>query len=323
LGEAKNREQEHAAHSEGDNMYNITFQQIEVFLNVARHQNISKAADSMYITQPALSKTLQRFEEGIGIKLFRRNNQGVALTSEGEYLYSTLEPLYTNINKTISMAKSIALKPPKTLRIIEPSTYDAAEDFDEVKRYVRLFEEKYKDIVLVESLGDFQELRRSLAYGENHLTVMQDFALARMQGISYKRISKFYLYLAMSYDHPLAAYDKIIPEALSKEVFYRVAVLDEMEDREMTLKRSRRHGFEPKHIEFVPNFATLFHKIKTKKGLSICGKFAYVDKANEVKYIPLEMAEDSSYVVIAWRTGFLSREAEGLVALIPGETIET
>jgi DNA-binding transcriptional LysR family regulator len=124
-------------------MYNITFQQIEVFLNVARYRNISGAAGAMYITQSALSKTLQRFEEGIDLKLFHRNNRGVELTPEGECLYSTLEPLYTNIDKAVSMAKSVSRKHPKTLSIIEPSTYDAAEDFDEVKRYVRHFEEKY------------------------------------------------------------------------------------------------------------------------------------------------------------------------------------
>jgi DNA-binding transcriptional LysR family regulator len=307
---------------EGDNMYNITFQQIEVFLNVARYRNISKAAGAMYITQPALSKTLQRFEEGVGLKLFHRNNQGVALTQEGEYLFSALEPLYANIDKTISMAKFISRKPPKTLRIIEPSTYDAAEDFDEVKRYVRRFEEKYPDVILVESLGDFGEQRRSLSYAENNLAVIQDFALAKMQGISYKRVSKFHMYLAMSCDHPLAAYDEIMPEALAKEVFYKVAVLDEAEDRLHTIELSRSYGFEPKQIEFVPNFATLFHKIKTKKGLSMCGKFAYADKANEVKYIPLDKGEAGSNVVIAWRTGFLSREAEDMVALIPGEPID-
>jgi DNA-binding transcriptional LysR family regulator len=304
-------------------MYNITFQQIEVFLNVARYQNISKAAGVMYITQPALSKTLQRFEEGLDLKLFHRNNQGVTLTPEGEYLYSTLEPLYTNIDKAVSTAKSVSRRPPKTLRIIEPSTYDAAEDFDETKRYVRHFEEKYPNVILVESLGDFQELRRSLTYGETHLTVMQEFALVKMRAISYKRVSKFHLYLAMSCDHPLAVYDEVVPEALSEEVFYRVAVLDEEEDRLLTLERSRRYGFEPKRIEFVPNFVTLFHKIKTKKGISICGKFAYVDKANEVKYISLDKVEDSSNVVVAWRTGTLTREAEDLVALIPSATINT
>jgi hypothetical protein len=46
-----------------------------------------------------------------------------------------------------------------------------------------------------------------------------------------------------------------------------------------------------------------------------------VDKAN-VKYISLDKAEDCSNVVVAWRTGTLSREAEDFVELIPGDTID-
>jgi hypothetical protein len=126
----------------------------------------------------------------------------------------------------------------------------------------------------------------------------------------------------MSCNHPLAIYDEVMPEYLSEEVFYKVAVLDETEDELLTVDRYRTYGFEPKRIEFVPNFVTLLHKLKTKKGVSICGKFAYADKANEVKYITLDKAEDISHVVVAWRTGTLSREAGDLIALVPGATID-
>jgi hypothetical protein len=165
-------------------------------------------------------------------------------------------------------------------------------------------------------------LRNSLNYGEAHLTVIQEFALEKMKDISYKRVSKFQLYLAMSYNHPLAIYDEVIPEHLSKEVLYKVAVLDEPEDELLTIERSRRYGFEPKQIEFVPNFVTLFHKLKTQRGVSICGKYTYADKANEVKYIVLDKPEDISNVVIAWRTGTLSREATDLITLIPSTVID-
>jgi DNA-binding transcriptional LysR family regulator len=66
-------------------LYNITFQQIEAFLTVGRYLNMSRAAESLYISQPTLSKALQRFESGIGFTVFNRNNQGVSLTPQGEY----------------------------------------------------------------------------------------------------------------------------------------------------------------------------------------------------------------------------------------------
>jgi hypothetical protein len=125
----------------------------------------------------------------------------------------------------------------------------------------------------------------------------------------------------MSCNHPLAIYNEVMHKLLSEEVLYKVAVLDEPEDALLTLERSRRYGFEPKRIEFVSNFATLFHKLKTQRGISICGKYAYADRANEVKYILLDKIDDSCNVVLSWRTGTLSREAENLIALVPGPTI--
>ncbi|MDR2487339.1 MAG: LysR family transcriptional regulator [Clostridiales Family XIII bacterium] len=306
-------------------MYNITFQQIETFLNVARHLNLSRAAEEMFISQPALSKTLQRFEEGVGMRLFYRSNQGVRLTPEGEYLFSTLEPLYTNIDKAICTASNISASPPRTLRIIEPSTYDAVEDFDEVKGFVRQFEELYPDVVIVESLGDFPELRRTLEFGEADLAIAQDFALPSMEGVSYKLVSDFRLYLAMSEDHPLAVYDTLdkdgMASALADEVFYRVPVLGEDDDRRITMERCHSIGFTPKRIEFVPNFETLLHKLRTKKGLSLCGKFVYAGRGPLIKYIPTAAYGMESKVVVAWRTNHCPLEARNLVDLIPGDAL--
>jgi DNA-binding transcriptional LysR family regulator len=275
----------------------------------------------MYISQPALSKTLQRFEEGIGLKLFYRSNQGVTLTAEGEYLFSTLEPLYNNIDKTISTAKNISDALPRTLHIVEPATYDASPDFGEVKTFVRNFEEKYPDVVLLESLCDFTDLRRSLEFGDAHLAITQDFAIVAMKGISYKAVSSFRLNLAMASDHPLAVYDELMPELASQYTFYRVPALGEDEDRRLTIERCHKVGIEPKAIEFVPNFPTLFHKIRSKKGISICGRFAFAESSDAVKYIQLKDLDDLSTVVVAWRTDNLSPEAKSLVQLIPGDVV--
>jgi DNA-binding transcriptional LysR family regulator len=302
-------------------MYNITFLQIEAFLTIARYQNLSKAAEAMFISQPALSKTLQRFEEGVGFRVFFRNNQGIRLTPEGEYLYSTLEPLYANIDKTIQTAKHLAAAPTKTLRIIEASTYDANPDFDMVRKHIRQFEEKYPDIILVESLGDFYELRRELEFGETDLAIVQEFGLISMRRISYKIVSPFKLFLAMSVEHPLAAYDEPRIDLLSGEVFYRVPIAGDDEDRRVTMERCEKMGFRPKGIEFVPNFETLQHRLLTNRGLSICGKFAS-SRAENIKYLSLTGYGDKNNTVIAWRTNSLSPEAKKLVALISGEIID-
>jgi DNA-binding transcriptional LysR family regulator len=58
---------------------------IRSFLAVAKHGSISKAAASLYVTQPAMSQRLRRLEESLGFPLFERDWTGVAITREGSY----------------------------------------------------------------------------------------------------------------------------------------------------------------------------------------------------------------------------------------------
>lgn len=59
-----------------------------IFYTVAKTKNISKAAKELYISQPAISKSIQKLEESMNCELFRRSSRGVTLTEEGELLYS-------------------------------------------------------------------------------------------------------------------------------------------------------------------------------------------------------------------------------------------
>lgn len=59
-----------------------------IFYTVANTQNISKAASELFISQPAISKSLRKLEENLNLSLFIRNSRGVTLTSEGKTLYT-------------------------------------------------------------------------------------------------------------------------------------------------------------------------------------------------------------------------------------------
>ncbi|MET9694600.1 LysR family transcriptional regulator [Streptomyces sp. NPDC006514] len=61
------------------------FEIVESFLAVAEHRSISKAAASLYTTQPAMSQRLRRLEESLGFSLFERSWNGVRLTRQGAY----------------------------------------------------------------------------------------------------------------------------------------------------------------------------------------------------------------------------------------------
>lgn len=62
-----------------------------IFYEVAGCKNFSIAAKKLYISQPAVSKSISRLEEDLNTTLFHRSSRGVTLTPEGEHLYKHVE----------------------------------------------------------------------------------------------------------------------------------------------------------------------------------------------------------------------------------------
>ena len=73
----------------------MDFDQLETFLEVARHASFSRAAEKRFRTQPAISSQIRGIEEEVGAKLFDRSGGKVSLTAAGKaflkYVEETLD----------------------------------------------------------------------------------------------------------------------------------------------------------------------------------------------------------------------------------------
>lgn len=81
------------------NIYNnnLDFNKYKVFYAVAECQSFSKAAEVLYISQPAISHAIKELENGLNIKLFIRESSKVRLTEDGEKLLHYVENAFSNI----------------------------------------------------------------------------------------------------------------------------------------------------------------------------------------------------------------------------------
>ncbi|TMV05581.1 pca operon transcription factor PcaQ [Ruegeria sediminis] len=62
----------------------IKFRHIQCFVEIAREQSLKRAAEKLFLSQPAISKTLKELEEIIGATLMERSRSGVTLTGAGQ-----------------------------------------------------------------------------------------------------------------------------------------------------------------------------------------------------------------------------------------------
>ena len=81
--------------------------QYRIFYAVARAGNISRAAKELFISQPAISKSISKLEESLGIALFIRNSRGVSLTAEGQVLFQHVEAAFEALDRGENELKQI------------------------------------------------------------------------------------------------------------------------------------------------------------------------------------------------------------------------
>lgn len=72
-------------------MDNINLNCLKIFLEVANSKSFLDASNKLFISQPAISKSMSKLEEDLGILLFYRANKGITLTPSGETLYKYLK----------------------------------------------------------------------------------------------------------------------------------------------------------------------------------------------------------------------------------------
>jgi DNA-binding transcriptional LysR family regulator len=290
----------------------ITLQQIETFLAVAEQRCFSAAAKSLYISQPALSKIIRRFENSIGSQLFVRKNHRIELTKEGEYLYTEFEPLYSKMNQTLLNVGRLSDAPGKVLRLACHTSYNYTRDFSSFGRTVRQYKEKYPNITVNEELFEFNELRNVLIVGDVDVIFAVSFVFADLKIASFKKIEEHEFHIIMSVNHPLASGEELPIARLSGETFFFVST------NENEFELCAQVGFTPKNIIHLRNFPSVMNAVRQGRGMTICGNAVATLDVNDLKSYRIQGIPNPTYLGVAWRTDDVSKEALDFIAMLPG-----
>lgn len=71
--------------------------QLAYFMDAAKTQHLTRSAQRLHIAQPALTKSIHRLEEELGVPLFRPRGRNIVLTEYGERLRQRLEPILASL----------------------------------------------------------------------------------------------------------------------------------------------------------------------------------------------------------------------------------
>lgn len=121
---------------------NIDFELYRIFYAVANNGNITKAAEELMISQPAISKSIKNLEEQLGGQLFVRTKRGVILTEEGKEFYKYISKAMEYIHNAENKFTDLINLNTGTIKIGISSTL--TKEF--LLPYLEQFHKKYPNI---------------------------------------------------------------------------------------------------------------------------------------------------------------------------------
>jgi LysR family transcriptional regulator, low CO2-responsive transcriptional regulator len=85
----------------------FTVHQLKVFRTVAQHLSYTGAAETLYLSQPAVAQQVKSLEQMLGLRLFARSGRGIVLTPEGQEFLILVDRLFTQLAETIPVVHDI------------------------------------------------------------------------------------------------------------------------------------------------------------------------------------------------------------------------
>lgn len=147
---------------------NIDLELYRVFCEVVKYKSISKAAENMYLSQSAVTQSIQKLEKLLGGKVFYRNKNGVELTEEGKNLYEYVKnSIETMSNAENIFSKYITLEKGK-IRIGGGNALVSSMILNPMFKFI----ENYPNVDISISTGVTDNLMQKLANGEVNLVVL-------------------------------------------------------------------------------------------------------------------------------------------------------
>ncbi|EOQ46562.1 MULTISPECIES: LysR family transcriptional regulator [Klebsiella] len=98
-------------------LHSLDIRLLRAFAVVAEENNISRAAQRLFISQPPLSRHMRQLEAQLGVTLFQRHSKGLILTDAGREVLEIIRPMLALQARTLAALSELSVHSPQPLRL--------------------------------------------------------------------------------------------------------------------------------------------------------------------------------------------------------------
>jgi DNA-binding transcriptional LysR family regulator len=275
----------------------VELRDLRSFVAVAHQRNFSRAAETLHVSQPALSEQIRRLEDELGAVLFERTSRGATLTDAGAAFLPQARAVLAQADLAVEAVRLIArgLAGTLTLAFIDSAALGLLPGL------IRRFTARHPEVKLrLRELGTRSQLE-ALEVGEIDVGIVR--GPVWNAGVTGVTLATEPLLVALSAQHPLAQHETIAVAALRDEGFITFPADRGAGLYEETVRLCHEAGFDPRVVQEASEIATICALAAAGLGIAVIPASASAIVLDGLVHRPI--ADPSAHLErwAVWREG--------------------
>lgn len=305
-------------------MYHITTEQIEAFLTLAQKKNYREVSEMLFITQPTVTKYIQKLEKELGVPLFQRSTQSVELTAEGALLFDTWFPLYRRFLESAAEVQQIASarKNQLVISILRDYRGDARPEALTRGFEAYLAERNLPAIPLSFRFLSMREQREALQNHHIDFSFSLGFDYDNLQSVQAQILSRKKIYALLSSGHPLAVRKEVSLQELEDETFLVLSPTESFSANNVTATMLHRYFRHPR-VRIMSNLQSMAYALRQGEGITL-GNRSFLSESYEAFFteVPVSELMNAGYEeTMAYTTGDMNDRKISFVDFVLSEFV--
>lgn len=292
----------------------MTTTQIQYFLEVAKCESFSKAAENLYVSHQVLSNQLKALEKELGLTLIDRSNKrNICLTDAGKVMFEAWTQIREIYSKAFHQAVRLQDSAGKSLVI-------GIQDMRFVRSYVvpiiRNLQNSPENFSLEYRLGSPTEMFEMLDTGQVDMLIMISSDVSRMTKYHSAVLCEDALHLvaAMSKKHPLAKRKNLSFEDLTNETILMIGESYSGEAAKRFQQDLETFNAKPKKIINYNGPRAINLAVEMNSGVALLFDELLEEAREEIKTFPMNLPNAmGTDMLLVWKDPRFEKMAERII----------